>query len=481
MSIIDRAKTAARVLFGYEAIANTRYRRTRGVDPLRGEEVELQGYDRDRLVSTLLNLKRNDPVAKAISRLRRTDVVGGGIIPQPSTGDDSLDDQIGELWAQWSAMPEVTCTMDMTQMQQEIADAPLFFGDIGVLLTRGGRVQLIEGDRIGSPTLSASESNPNKNGVIVGPAGKPRTYQIGDRINGTLKNFRDVPARNFLLFYKRMRPQQWRGIPELAPCVNSLQDVREYEAIEMISAKVSASLAAVIKRQDSVQFELSNRLDANDQDDVGRLERFETGKFHYLEPNESIETISANGRPNVDGIQFVMYHLRKVGAAVGIPVEMIMSTIGESSFSASQGLILQYQSAIEDNQRQVAAFLNRIYRWKLGQWVANGMLTPPQNINLFSCRWQTPAFRWVNKAAQVKADAAYVQMGAQSLDDVASQFGYTAEASMRRKAQNIRQAKQIAEEFGLNDWRDLFNQYNTTAQTNLAELMESGNEENATT
>jgi capsid protein len=278
-----------------------------------------------------------------------------------------------------------------------------------------------------------------------------------------------------------MRPQQWRGVPELAPCVNSLQDVREYEGIEMISAKVSASLAAVIKRQDSVQFELSNRLDANDQDDVGRLERFETGKFHYLEPNESIETISANGRPNVDGIQFVMYHLRKVGAAVGIPVEMIMSTIGESSFSASQGLILQYQSAIEDNQRQVAAFLNRIYRWKIGQWVANGTLTPPQNINLFSCRWQTPAFRWVNKAAQVKADAAYVQMGAQSLDDVASQFGYTAEASMRRKAQNIRQAQQIAEEFGLDDWRDLFNQFNTTAQVNLTELMESGDEENATT
>ena len=113
-----------------------------------------RGADRDKLISTLLNLKRNDPIAKAISRLRRTDVVGGGIVPQPSTGDDSLDDQITEMWEQWFVMPEVTCTMDMTAMQQEIADAPLFFGDIGVLLTRGGRVQLIEGDRIGSPTLS---------------------------------------------------------------------------------------------------------------------------------------------------------------------------------------------------------------------------------------------------------------------------------------------------------------------------------------
>jgi len=193
------------------------------------------------------------------------------------------------------------------------------------------------------------------------------------------------------------------------------------------------------------------------QDDVGRLERFEAGKFHYLEPNEDIQTISSSGRPNVDGIDFCMYHLRKVGAAVGIPVEMIMSTIGQSSFSASQGLILQYQAAIEENQRRLIYFLNKIYKWKLGLWISEGKLNLPANVDVTRVRWQKPAFRWVNRAAQVKADAVYVTMGAQSLDDIASQFGNTASSVLEQKAKNIVTAKELAAKYDVGDWRELFN------------------------
>jgi len=470
----NRAKTAARVLFGYDAVKNTRYRKNRGMMPLRGEEIELTGYDRDRLISALMDFKRNDPVCKAISRLRKTDCIGNGIQPQPATGLDDLDRQIHDLWKNWSFDPEVTGTMDMVLLQQEIADAPLFFGDIGILLTRSGKVQLIEGDRIGNEfsTMVPSEADRDKNGVIVTANGRPQSYLVGDRINGALQNVRKIPARDFLLYYKRMRPQQFRGVPELASCVNSLQDVHEYEQIEIISAKVAASLSAVVKKQDAAQFEIVNRMTASEQDDVGRLERFEPGTFQYLEPGEDIATISSSGRPNVDGIDFVMHHLRKVGACVGIPVEMIMGTIGQSSFSASQGLLLQYQSAIEDNQRQLSYFLDKIYRWKIKNWIADGMITAHVgDHDPFAVRWQTPAFRWVNKAAQAKADAAYLQLGAQSLDDVASQFGYTAESSLRRKAQNIRSAKQIADEFDISDWQTLFNPYNTSMSGNFTEVL----------
>ena len=33
-----------------------------------------------------------------------------------------------------------------------------------------------------------------------------------DRINGSLTNFTQVPAKSFCLFYKRMRPNQYRGV-----------------------------------------------------------------------------------------------------------------------------------------------------------------------------------------------------------------------------------------------------------------------------
>ena len=65
----------------------------------------------------------------------------------------------------------------------------------------------------------------------------------------------------------------------------------------------------------------------------------------------------------------------------------------------------------------------------------------------------------------------YVQLGAMSLDDVASSFGDSAVNILRRKAQNIADAKQVAEEFGVGDYRELFNQLNTSASANFADLI----------
>jgi len=475
----DRAKAAGRILLGYDAVKNTRNRKNRGMMPLRSEEIELPQYDRDRLISTLMDFKRNNPVCKAISRLRKTDVVGNGVLPQPATNDETFNDALVNLWGEWSEYPEVTHQMSMAEVQKEVVDSTLFFGDIGLLLTRSGKLQLIEGSRIGNANSVAvwSESDPNKQGVIVNGLGRPLRYLVGKRVNGSLTDVRPIPARDFILHFKRMRPAQWRGVAELASCVNALQDLDEYETIEIISAKVSASLSAVVKKDNAAQFELIDRMNESEQDSVGRLERFEPGTFHYLEPGEDISTITTSGRPNVDGIQFCMYHLRKVGSAIGIPVEFILSTIGETSFSASQGLVLQYQSALEEEQRNLANTLNRIYKWKVKRWIAEGIISPPTGANPFAVRWQTPGFRWINRVAQAKSDLSYLQAGAMSLDDISTQFGYTAESALTRKAQNIKQAAEIAEKFGIpGGWKELFNPFPVFASANFTDLLEPNQE-----
>lgn len=479
VTLTDRIKGAAQILFGYDAVKNTRRRRNRGLEPIRAEEVELNSVDRVRLISTLMNFKRNNPVVKAISRMKKADVIGRGIVPQPQTLEDDFNEDIQRLWDEWIEDCEVTGTMNWTAVQKEVIDATLFQGDIGILKTRGGKLQLIEGQRIGNPfdSIQWTEKNPDKNGVVVNNAGRPIYYKVGDRVNGSLQNVKNIPARDMLLYYKRIRPSQWRGVPELASCVNSLQDVDEYEDIEMISAKVAASLSAVVKREGHAQFEIIDRLPADDQDTTGRLQRFEPGQFHYLEPGETIETISANGRPNVDGIDWCLYRLRQVGAAVGVPVEMILATIGESSFSASQGLVLLYQAAIEEEQRAVIPFFNKIYKWRLRKWLLSGDLEIPTTkkypygFDPYKVRWQPPAFRWINRAQQVQADYRYLQMGALSLDDIASQFGGDAESAMRRKAQNIVTAKRLAEEYGLDNHIQLFNQFNVNASANFADIL----------
>ena len=475
LKVWNRVKKASRILFGYDAVTSNRYRRAKGFHPIRDENVELGPQDRDELVGNLLNMKRNNPIVKSISRLKRTDVVGSGIVPQPATPDEAFNEQTLELWHAWAEAPEITGQMNMRQVQAEIADAPLFFGDIGILYGSNGLLQIFEGSRIGSPlgVVGFSEDDPDKNGVIVDDYGRPLEYQVGRRVNGQLIDVTNVPASDFTLYMKRQRPSQWRGIPTLAPCVNTLMDVAEYEEIEMIAAKVAASLSCMIKREGAVNFELGDRAPAGEQDTEGRLENFEPGTFHYLEPGEDISTISSNGRPNVNGIEWLAFELRKVGAAIGIPYEFLLGDIGGSSFSASQGVVMQYQAQVEEEQNCIIELMKKIYRWRVGKWVADGELSVPAEVeDPFTVRFQPPRFRWINRSQQVDSDMKYVALGAMSLDDVASSFGDSALNIMRRKAQNIADAKQVAEEFGVDNYRELFNQIQTSASANFADLLD---------
>lgn len=458
---------------GYDAVKNTRYRARRGYEPIRSEEIELSNLDRDRLVSACLEFRRNNPVVASMSRLRKADVVGRGIIPQANTGDDNLNAEIEEHWLEFSNDPDVTGQFDMRELQQQMVDSLLFYGDCG-LIVLDGKVQFVDGSRIGNPSdaYTGSEADAYQNGVEINKIGKPLNYAVGNRVNGQLKDYQIISAKDFIPFFRKIRPIQYRGIPELAPILNTLQDCDEYDRIEMISAKVSASLSVAVKRQDSYEFEMANRLPSDEQDEIGGLETFETGRFHYLEPNEDISVISSNGRPNVDGIEWVSYLLRKVGSSVGIPLEFLLMEIGGSSFSASQGVVLQYQQTVESYQTDVIKAMQKLYQRWLTQKIAGNEIEVPSGINNpFRVRWQRPAFRWINRVAQVKADLDYFRTGAMSLDDITAPFGYTAEDVMIRKAQNITKAKQIAEQNGL-DWRELINPFPTSLSGNFSEVVE---------
>jgi len=474
-----RLKKAGRYVFnrahGYDAAINTRRRGRRPDTYVRPEWEELNQSDRARVVATLLSFRRNNPLVQSICRLRETDVVGAGIIAQAHSGDEELDAKLEDLWKHFSRAPEVTETMTMREVQQQLASMTLTFGDGGLLLTRTGKIQMVEGDRIGSEENffnrpGSAQDDPNLiEGVEVNRVGRPVAYHIGTRRDGMLQDVKRIQARNFIFHRKRIRPAQVRGVPELAPVLNDLQDLDELDSIEILSSKVAASLSAVIKREGAMDFELAER--ANDDADE-RLQSFEPGQFQYLEPGEDVSVISAGGRPNTDIIDYCIYRLRKVGSALGIPVEWILQTIGETSFSASQGMVLLYQQTCEAEQRNLFPVLSRLWRWKVTNWIATGMIDPPSGTDPFNVSWQPPSFRWINRVAQVKADAAYLTMGAISLDDVCATFGNDVGSTLDRKARNIVLAKRIAAENDIADWRELFNPLTTFANVNLTDLIE---------
>jgi len=472
LSFLQRAKLGAKFAFGYDAAKNTRYRAQRGLQGVRSEEIELSKWKRDQVISALLDFKRNNPIVNSISRLRKADVVGRGVLPQPITGDDDLDKELEMRWMDFCAAPEVTGQMDMREVQQQLCDALLFYGDSGLIMGPQ-QFQFIDGSRITNPQgdSTTSESSEFQNGVQIANDGRPVNYWIGNRVNGTVRDITPTRAEDFYHFFKRTTPTQYRGIPELASVLNTLQDCNEYDKIEMIAAKTAAVMSVFIANENPVDFAEAMRLSGTGQDeDQPDLEQIEVGSFQYGKQGDVPHVISTNGRPNVDGIQWVSYLLRKVGSAVGIPLEFLMMEIGGSSFSASQGVVLQYQQTVESYQSDLIRVMNRLYRRWVTQLVANGEIQADISTAM-RVRWQRPAFRWINRAAQVKADMEYFRAGAMSLDDITAPFGYTAEEVLQRKAQNIQRAKQIAEQSGIDDWRELINPFQTSISGSYGEVI----------
>ena len=479
-----RLKTAATVgtkyvFRGYDAVHNTRNRAKRGTDAIRSEEVELSGHNRDRIISAAIEMRRNNPVVASISRLRKGDVIGRGIVPQANTGDTALDRQIDEGWLEYMENPEISGQMDMREVQQQMVDALFFYGDSGLVLTNDSlsRVQFIDGSRIGNPggNFTGSESNPWQTGVMVDGMGVPVRYAIGRRVNGVLTNIEEVDARNFIPFFRPIRPNQYRGTPEISPILNIIQDIGEYDSVEMVSAKAAAAMSVFIKRQNANVFADALLDDEAAPDDDRRLQQVEPGSIQYLEPDEEAQVISTNNRPNVDGVQWVQYLLRKVGSSLGIPLEFLLMEIGGSSFSASQGVVLQYQQTVESYQNDVIKAMRRWHRWWLTRKYAEGVYKMPSgnDVRPFRVRWQRPAFRWINRAQQVQADMRYFALGAMSLDDIVAPFGYTAEDVLVRKAQNIERAKQVAIDHGMEGpdaWRELINPFTTSISLSGAPL-----------
>ena len=472
-NILKRAKVAAQYVFRYAAAEDSRYRQTKS-RVIRSEEIELNKHDRDTVVATALQYRRDNPIVNSISRLRKADVVGKGIMPQPDTGNDELNAEIESQWLDFSAAPETTGQMDMRELQQQMVDGLLFYADDGLIINPRA-VEFVDGSRIGNPQgqYTANEKQKYQNGVEIDKRGKPVRYWIGDRVNGTLRNVTPSRAENFIHFFRRSAPIQYRGIPELAPILNLLKDIDEYDKIEMIAAKAAAALSVTIENENPQDLAAAMRLGADEQDeDYADLEQIEPGTYQYLRPGERANVISTNGRPNVDGVQWVSYLLRKCGSAVGIPLEFLLMEIGGSSFSASQGVVLQYQQTVESYQSDLIRVLNRLYRRWLTQKIASNDIRPVGDSRPFNVRWQRPGFRWINRQAQVQADLAYYRSGVMSLGDIAAPFGYDAEEVMRRKANEIKRAKAIAADMlgSEDDWREIINPFPTSVSGNLAEL-----------
>ena len=315
------------------------------------------------------------PLATGALKTVRTNVVGSGLALNAQIDYKFLgltEDQAREWeentereWRLWAESVDCDAERRQTfyQLQSLVLLSAIMSGDVFVtlpIIKRAGspydlRIALIEADRVCNPLDTSTINRDILGGVEIGQYGEAIAYWVAKynpnaypRIN---KNYNQewkrvlafgakTGRRNVLHIMADVeRPAQRRGVPMLAPVIESLKQLSRYSDAELMAAVISGMFTVFIK-SNTPQSPLGNGFNPAMQIDKDpNAYEMGNGAIVALEPNEEIQLADPN-RPNTAFDGFVTAVCRQIGAALEIPYELLLKNF-QASYSASRAALLE--------------------------------------------------------------------------------------------------------------------------------------------
>ena len=401
------------------------------------------------------------PLAVSAIKTNRTNIVGEGLKLKSTIDADFLGMGLDEaaqwqrsaerefaLWAQ-SKFCDSTRVNNFYEIQQVACMSWLMNGDACVLLEYerptkalpyGLRIHLIESDRVSTPNSTGSNvylyaTDPDTknrifNGVEVDKNNRVVAYHICSTYpNSTLytkKEWKRVKAfgeqtgmPNVLMIYETERAEQYRGVPYLAPVIESLKQLTRYSEAEMMAAVINGFFTVFIKSEKGTsEVGFTGVIDEVDEvADGDRNYELGPGMVNMLAPGEEIDIADAK-RPSSNFDAFTTSLAKYVGAALEIPVEILVKNF-TSSYSASRAALLEAWQAFRMKRSWLAAdFCQPVYEIFLTEAIANGRLKAPgffldPLVRMAYCKaqWNGPAQGMIDPGKEVDAAEKRISIG----------------------------------------------------------------------
>lgn len=407
------------------------------------------------------SLYMSAPLAVSAIKTNRTNIVGQGLRLKSTIDSDFLGmtaetaaewqrnaEREFELWAE-SKFCDSTRVNNFYEIQQTACMSWLMNGDACVLLEYdkkynfypyGLRVHLIESDRVSTPNstgnnvnLYAVDQNTRNrifNGVEVDNGGRVVAYHICSTYPNSnlraakkwarVKAFGDKTGTpNVLMIYETERAEQYRGVPYMAPVIESLKQLTRYSEAEMMAAVINGFFTVFVKSENgTTETGFTGVVDDEDrmtEDDVSY--ELGPGMVNMLRPGESVEIADAK-RPSGNFDAFTTSLAKYIGAALEIPVELLTKNFS-SSYSASRAALLEAWKAFRMKRSWLATdFCQPVYEIFLTEAVASGRLKAPgffldPMIKKAYCgaQWNGPAQGMLDPVKEVSAAEKRINIG----------------------------------------------------------------------
>ncbi len=425
------------------------------------------------------DLKRNTPIACGALATRLTNVVGEGLKVMPQVKSDVLG-ITKEAAREWNRKAReefaLACwTADFTGVQSFEELQALVFGAVdesGDVLairrwrmdpsdTYGTKLQIIEADRVSNPN-----NGMDKIGLVAGVesdnSGVVKAFHVSSHHPGDIfrpaMSWRRVPAyyndgRPICLhLFKRLRPDQARGVPFLAPVIEALKQLSTYTEAEIEAAVLSAFFTVFVTTPDGT----GGPIPSTGEDAASGKESVALGKGAIVDLAEGEKVEVANpGRPNPNFDPFVIAVLRQIGVALEIPYELLVKHFTASYTASRAALEIAWQTFRKERGWLVRNFCQPFYEMIIEEAILLGRLDAPGFFNdpatrraWLNSEWYGQVKISLDPLKEAKADQADLENRTKTRQQIVMErTGGEVEA----KFEQLGHEAQLAEDNGLTD------------------------------
>lgn len=298
-------------------------------------------------------------------------VVGTGLVVNPSSTDQKWNKANRLQFKIWEEFPDISSRQTFGMLQGLIACDWFVDGEAFAVKATGEtnrpRLRLIEAHRVATPP---SETKREGLTVVDGverdmETGRPTGYWISRDVEDGSTKWDFYKASDVFHVFEPSRPNQYRGVPFFAPCLNTLQDMERLERLEMKAANASAVYANILTTQsgeaDGADLIASGgSVTTASNGSVDAVKESFGGETIVLQPGEDMKQF-APARPSVVTREYWAYLREKVCMGVGIPSvlahpESMQGTVYRGAMDGAAAFFRARSAVMQD-------FVRRVYVW----------------------------------------------------------------------------------------------------------------------
>jgi lambda family phage portal protein len=352
------------------------------------------------------SLVENNPIASSILNRAVENIVGNGFKLQVLSDDPDWNKRAEALMRQWFSTADFY-GRPWLQHQKLVCYALLRDGDVGSALLKKGQLQLVEGDYISSEYRDGLAYL--HDGIDLDSYGRPQNYTIMQYLDLKNRDWKKVPAKDFVFLANLRRVQQYRGETYFAQSFDLFDHLDGYINAAVVAAKIAACLSIFITKQGTTSAISNLPTLQNGQNQQQRAFKLEPGLVQMLQTGEGIQTVNP-AQPGSSFDSTVKTLLRILGTNFGMPLEYVLLDFSTVSGQTAKASALQAQRSFESTQNLISdTYLSRVYRWRISKFINDGALE--ERPDAFTHRWHAEPWPYLDPVKEIQAQQLEIDAG----------------------------------------------------------------------